>query len=182
MCNEKELWLPVLGWEGIYEVSNIGNVRTVARYVGNFPIYGRILSKRSNDKRSGYEEIMLRFAGRKRMNKKVHRLVAEAFLLNPNNLPQVNHIDFNVKNNSVSNLEWCTAKENTNHSRHRRPNMRGKYGRKIYAYDKFGDFVGEYGSVRDAGRSLGCHGQNICSILSGKAKFIKGYTFSDAKP
>jgi len=179
MCNKKELWLPVKGWEGFYEVSNLGNIRSVARYTDHKMIYGQILSKRVNAKRFNYEEIILKATGKKRVNKKVHRVVAEAFLLNPNQLPQVNHIDFNVNNNAVENLEWVTAKENSNHSRHRRPDMRGKNGRMVVAFNKDGVCVGEYGSIRDAGRSLGCHGQNISSILSGKGRYANGYTFRD---
>lgn len=180
MCNTKELWLPVKGYEGYYEVSNLGNVRSLGRLASNKKVYGQVLSKRDNEKRSGYQEVKLKVAGIKPVNRKVHRLVAESFILNPNDLPQVNHIDFNVKNNNVENLEWCTAKENSDHSRHRRPNMRGKFGRKIEAYDKSGNLVGTYGSVRDAARELNCFGQNICGVLSGKNKWVKGYTFKDA--
>jgi len=181
MSNNKELWLPVVGYEGFYEVSNLGNVRALGRTASNKRIYGQLLTPRSNKKRSGYMEIILKVAGRKRINKKIHRLVAESFILNPNTLPQINHIDFNTQNNVVKNLEWCTAKENVNHSRHRRPDMRGKYGRKIKAFDKSGKEIGIYGSVRDAARELNCHGQNICAVLNGKNKWCNGYTFKDAK-
>jgi hypothetical protein len=180
MCNVKELWLPVVGYEGFYEVSNLGNVRALGRFASNKKIYGQLLVIRTNEKRNGYQEVKLKVAGRKLVNKKVHRLVAESFLLNPNDLPQVNHIDFDVKNNRVENLEWCTAKENINHSRHRRPNMRGKFGRKIDAFDKSGNLVGSYGSIREAARALNCFGQNICAVLNGKFKWVKGYTFKDS--
>lgn len=183
MCNS-ELFAPVKGWEGYYEVSNLGNIRTVARYAPhskpgyNRIIYGRMVATRANKKRSGYVYVRLK-VGNSSKTCLVHRLVAEAFILNPNNLPCVNHKDFNTSNNKVENIEWCTHEYNSHYSKHRRPNMRGKYGRRIIAYNMSGEMVGEYGSVRDAARELGCHGQNICSVLSGKNKYCKGYTFSD---
>lgn len=186
MCNKRELWAPVLNYVGFYEVSNLGNVRSLGRYINHSKtgytriVLGKILSPRENKNRFGYLEISLKVAGKKTINKKVHRIVAEAFLNNPNNLPQVNHKDFNVKNNCIDNLEWCTPKENANYSKGRRPDMRGRYGRKVTAYDKSFSVVGSYGSIREAARVLGCQGQNICSILSGKGKWCKGYTFSDA--
>lgn len=182
MCNE--IYAPVKGWEGFYEVSNLGNVRSVARYANHSKkgyqriIYGSILSLTKNKKRNGYLFVMLKRPDY-RKNCLVHRLVAEAFILNPNNLPQVNHKDFDTSNNKVENLEWCDAKYNNNYSLHRRKNMKGVYGRRIIAYTKNGEIVGEYGSVREAARVLNCHGQNICAALNGRNKYCKGYTFTD---
>lgn len=177
-----ELWLPVVGYNGFFEVSNLGNVRSLGRiakhgrYEGHTRTYfGRLLIPQVA-KRGGYLTVLLSVGGR-RKNCKIHRLVAEAFLLNPNDFPMVNHKDFNRQNNNVENLEWCDAKYNTNYSLHRKPSMLNKRGKPVDAYDRDGNFVSSFASIRDAGRVLNVFGQNICAILSGKSKWIKGYTF-----
>lgn len=95
-------WLPVIGYEGIYEVSEVGEVRTTK---------GRVLKQFLNDQ--GYS--LIRVSGPRKILR-VHRIVAEAFLPNPDNLPFVNHIDCVRNNNCVKNLEWCTQWQNLNHS------------------------------------------------------------------
>lgn len=107
-----EEWRPVVGYEGLYEVSNTGRVRSVDRYVktcyGSYRLHkGKVLSP--GIRPDGYLVVSLQY----RMFR-VHRLVAQAFLPNPDNLPQVNHRDENPGNNNVDNLEWCTAKYNNN--------------------------------------------------------------------
>lgn len=186
MENNKELWLPIVGYEGLYEVSNLGNTRALSKFINHSKygykrrVYGKILTPRVNLKRNGYLELSITDANGVKKNCKVHRLVAEAFIPNFNKHPQVNHKDFNPANNKVENLEWCDPNYNVNYSKHRRKNMKGLHGRKIEAYDMNGNLVGTYGTVREAARQLNCFGQNICSILRGKGKWVKGYTFKDA--
>lgn len=114
---ENEIWKPVRGYEGLYEVSNRGNVRSIGHYGrtsrGNGLHYfeGRVLSIGKSG--GGYSQVQLCKNGRK--CKFVHRLVAEAFISNPDNLPQVNHINENINDNRVENLEWCTALYNANY-------------------------------------------------------------------
>lgn len=108
-----EEWRPVVGYEGLYEVSNTGRVRSVDRYVktcyGSYRLHkGKVLSP--GIRPDGYLVVSLQY----RMFR-VHRIVAEAFLPNPDNLPQVNHKDEDKSNNRVDNLEWCTAKYNNNY-------------------------------------------------------------------
>ena len=108
-----EEWRPVVGYEGLYEVSNIGRVRSLDRYVkGKGKSYflhkGRVLSP--GIKTEGYLIVRLQ-----RRMFYVHRLVTEAFLPNPDNLPEVNHKDEDKLNNRVDNLEWCTVKYNNNY-------------------------------------------------------------------
>lgn len=108
----KEVWKPISGLEGIYEVSSIGRVRSQARVAGNLFRKDRILTPRNDA--GGYLVVSIGLPY-KYSNKRVHRLVAEAFIPNPENYPQANHIDEDKSNNCVNNLEWCTAKYNMNH-------------------------------------------------------------------
>ena len=112
-----EEWRPIEGYEGLYEVSNTGQVRSLDRYVKNgHSSYrlqkGRVLSPTKD--RYGYLFVILTCNGKHKMFL-VHRLVAQAFILNPDNLPQVNHKDEDKTNNRVDNLEWCDAKYNNNY-------------------------------------------------------------------
>lgn len=100
-----ELWLPVKGYEGRYSVSNRGDVKS--------HLTGKLLVQSYNT--FGYKQVSLHKSG-KQDTKTVHRLVAEAFLPNPNNLPYINHKDEDKTNNDVSNLEWCTHQYNTEYS------------------------------------------------------------------
>ena len=108
-----EEWRSVIGYEGLYEVSNTGQVRSLDRYVktcyGSYRLHkGKVLSP--SIRPDGYLVVSLQY----RMFR-VHRLVAEAFLPNPDNLPQVNHKDEVKSNNCVDNLEWCDSKYNNNY-------------------------------------------------------------------
>lgn len=108
-----EIWKPVNGFEGYYEVSNLGRVRRLDRYdygCGYPRLYkGGILKLLCGS--SGYYHIMLCKDG-KRITKNIHRIVADAFIPNPDNLPQVNHKDEDKSNNRVDNLEWCSPRYN----------------------------------------------------------------------
>ena len=105
--NMEEIWKDVVGYEGMYQVSNLGRVKSlrIRRHKD-----GIMTTK---VRKNGYVFIFLRL-NNKRIWKSVHRLVAEAFILNPKNKPQIDHIDGNPSNNIVTNLRWVTAKENMN--------------------------------------------------------------------
>ena len=109
-----ETWKDINGYEGCYQVSNLGRVRSCARAVKKQwflkHIRERIL-KQGVDKKSGYRNVSLRKDGRYNTIR-VHRLVAEAFVENPNKYNTVNHIDCNPANNTAINLEWCTQRYN----------------------------------------------------------------------
>lgn len=113
----EEIWKPIEGYEGLYEVSSYGRVRSLDRYVkGKNESYrlrkGKVLSLLKGE--CGYLQVNL-YYNRNIYIKYVHRLVAQAFLPNPDNLPMINHKDEDKTNNNVTNLEWCTAKYNANY-------------------------------------------------------------------
>ena len=112
-----ERWLPCVGYEGSYEVSSCGRVRSIDRIIYKrgfpYPFKGKILTPRLNKK--GY--LFVKFhSENKGIERNPHRLVAEAFIPNPENKPQVNHIDSNKLNNNDWNLEWNTNSENQLHA------------------------------------------------------------------
>lgn len=109
--NKNEIWKDVATFEGLYQVSNFGNVRSVTRTITRSD--GKVYVKQGKQLKSfvtnrGYEYVMLNDRNRKQHLKTVHRLVAQAFVDNPDNLAVVNHKDENKLNNAASNLEWCT--------------------------------------------------------------------------
>lgn len=118
----KEKWKPIKGYTNFYQVSNLGNVRSIDRIIHQIA-FGGSLAKRTIKGRNmilakdkdGYIRLDLSKNG-KAIHKQVHRLVANAFVSNPKNKPCVNHKDGNKTNNNANNLEWTTVKENTHHA------------------------------------------------------------------
>ena len=111
MLFPRRIWKDIQGYEGLYQVSNLGEVRSLnyKGFTGNIHNLKLILRK------DGYLQVNLSKNGKKK-NYRVHRLVAETFIENPNNLIIVNHKDLNRSNNLFTNLEWVTQKENMNYS------------------------------------------------------------------
>ena len=104
---EQEQWKPIEGTDGKYEVSNLGHVRTNGKRPGLLTL---------TKQKSGYRYAMIQLSNGKQKNCRVHRLVAEHFLPNPDNMKEVNHKDGNKDNNRADNLEWCTRSHNVKHS------------------------------------------------------------------
>lgn len=165
-----EIWKDKKDYEGLYQVSNWGRVKSFK--------FGkeRILKQFTNN--DGYLQVHLCKNG-KLKTFLVHRLVAEAFLDNPNNLPQVNHKDENPQNNNVENLEFCSAKYNTNFgTRNKRisdKNTNGKLSKPVLQFTLDGQFVKEWPSVRQAEREGGFNQSHITDCCRGKIKTHKNF-------
>lgn len=142
----REIWKPIEGWEGLYEVSNLGNVKSFCK--------GKERFLRPSKKKNGYLQVVLQDNGRKGFFT-IHRLVAAAFIPNPNNLPTVNHIDENKENNRVDNLEWMTTQDNVTYSQ----------GKAINQYTLNMEFVRTWETRHEAARMLNINGGNLCSAL-----------------
>ena len=193
MINEE--WRDVKGFEGMYEVSNKGNIRSVDRFVNN-KSHTKTLIKGTNIKpqinHKGYMAVILHKEGRP-YSRVIHRLVAEAFIDNPNKLPQVNHIDTIKTNNAVENLEWITNYDNMQHAiangcydnafTERRllavkENLKKAVEsrkRQVSQYDRSGKFIRTYSSTREAGMLTGTCDSKITSVCRGKRKTTGGY-------
>ena len=100
-------------------------------------------------------------------SRKIHRLVAEAFIPNPKNLPQVNHINEDKHDNRVCNLEWCDAVYNNSYGK--RDSQRN-----VYEYDLDGNYLKEYHGIRNAAATIGCHENTLRSVCNGKGSTVKG--------
>ena len=150
----KEVWVDIKGFDK-YQVSNFGNVKHKKN---------GLIKSFVNEK--GYHRVHL-WGAQGRITKRLHRIVAEAFIKNPNNYKEVNHIDENKANNKSSNLEWCSRKQNIEHSI--------KSGRfKIVAvsqYDKDGNLIKSYESVSEAERATGIPRTHICKVILGRYGF-----------
>lgn len=126
----EEVWKPIIGYEGIYEVSNMCRVRTLDHYVNNRwrngPKHIHATIKRQSYHKDGRPFVVLSKNG---VNKKfpVYRLMAMAFIPNPNNLPEINHKDENPANNSLDNLEWCDRNYNINYGTRTKKSTESKY-------------------------------------------------------
>lgn len=127
-----EIWKSIDGYNGLYEVSTFGNVKRVSHKTklknGAIRTFNEKLKKQGTDK-DGYKTVML-YIGRNKKLFKVHRLVALAFIDNPNNLPMINHKDENKANNNINNLEWCDVLYNNNYGTRNKRLSESKKGKK----------------------------------------------------
>lgn len=178
----KEEWRPVVGFEGFYEVSNIGRVRSIAVYSHK---YQRVITRKCPSMKAlettndGYKRVLLCLYG-VHHHCAVHRLVAMAFIPNNNNYPCINHKDENPSNNVVDNLEWCTYKYNSNYGTlperiRKRMNENHPLAKRVEQVDLYGQVVAVYKSQREAGRNMGIRGENIGRVCNGKNHLAGGY-------
>lgn len=161
----KEIWRDVKGYEGLYQVSNFGRVKRVTT--------GRIFKGCKDN--SGYLRVNLSKDSVTSTNT-LHRLVAEAFITNQENKPDVNHIDEDKTNNSINNLEWSTRKENCNYGTRNERIGKLQSIPIIATSIKTGEFQ-EFNSTKECARQVGLHTSNITAVLKGRLKQTGGYTF-----
>jgi len=153
----------IKNYEGLYEVSNLGRIRNKKT--------GRILKPLKNT--NGYLRLDLCKNGIRRAAK-VHRLVAEAFIPNPQNLPCVNHKDENKINNCLDNLEWCTYEYNNNYGTIKE-RISKKISKPVLQLDRDGNLIREWPSIIKVEEETGINRHNISSCCSGKLKSAGGY-------
>ena len=179
----KEIWKDIHEYEGYYQVSNKGNVRSLDRYVvannkgGTKLLKGRSMKLTQTKGRDGhgYMAVNLRKNGTSKV-KLVHILVAEAFLPNLDKLPTVNHIDGDKTNNNVNNLEWCSYRDNNIHALYNK--LRQPRGREVVQKDENGEIVNIYKSVTEASRQTGISRGMISHCLNGRCEFAGNYKWT----
>lgn len=175
-----EKWKDIFDYEGLYQISNLGRVKSIThiRKNGNKENHiciskGKILKPGKDS--GGYMVVVLSKEG-KTKSYRVHRLVANTFMPNPNNYRCVNHIDENKTNNNVKNLEWCTYKHNNSYGT-RPKNISKANSIKINQYDKEGKFIKQWNSMIEAEKTLNIKraSVNISACCKHKKNNAYGY-------
>jgi len=188
----QEQWRPIKDYEGLYEVSNLGRVKSLPKYHNcgkkSYMQSEKIL--KLNKRRDGYLQVML-YKDKKEKTLRIHRLVAQAFIPNPENKPFINHIDCDPSNNCVTNLEWVTQKENIQYasklgripnnfknvsSEQRRINGK-KCSKPVISINLVTGEETFFDSQHEAGRQLNLNRAHINDVLKGRQKRIGNYTF-----
>lgn len=178
----QEIWKDVVGFEGLYKFSNLGNVISTRRNYSKGTWYLKPFYN------GGYLRVSL-VVNWKKKSFLVHRLVAEAFIPNPDNRDTVNHIDGCKTNNHVENLEWATRKEQTIHAIKigLRPNivphtpLKGSLNplsKPVYQYDKNGNLINKWSCAREASETLNFSKNSIYRCCCGNRKTYKGYIWA----
>ena len=182
----EEIWKPVVGFEGRYDVSNMGRVRSLINNCENLRAEPKI--RKLTLGKSGYFYVVLWDHGNNKVLR-VHRMVAEAFLEKPDNAECVNHVNGIKTDNRVENLEWCTLSENTLHAIRlglvvdpaSHFHTKGRHGKDhptskpVEQYTLDGEFIGEYESCVEAANRLGFVANNIQRCAHGKRRTAHGY-------
>lgn len=181
-----ENWKPIADYEGYYEISDLGNVRSNGKkYIDSL---NRVQNRKPKQLKSrigtiGYKCVDLNVNGI-HMQKYIHRLIAEAFIPNPENKPTVNHKDGNKLNNNITNLEWATFSENNKHAIGiglRQSPWTGKFGvnhpqsKPVIQMNKDGNVLNRFVSAREAQEKTGVSYKHISSCCLGKRKSTGGY-------
>lgn len=142
---EDEIWKDIKGYEGLYQISNFGRIKSLCRKFRNKDIILKPLIGKGN-----YLQINL-YKNGKMLKYQIHRLVAETFIINSDNLPCINHKDENRQNNCVKNLEWCTYQYNNSYgNRLEKVSYNNKFSKRIIQYSKNDEFIKEWNNARTA--------------------------------
>lgn len=179
-----EVWKDIEGFEGLYQISSLGNVKTLSygpKNVRQLSNKSKILKQSLSS--SGYLHVQLYKQGKSKTIM-THILVAKAFVDNPSNKREVNHIDGNKSNNNMNNLEWVTRSENLSHAIKlglRKPPMLNKKGKDnknrkpVIQYSKDGELIKTWDSIADAARYYGTTISAISSCTHGRKKTCVNY-------
>lgn len=165
---EKEIFKDIIGYEGMYKIGSKGTCLTFRRNKA-----GAILKpvKCTN----GYLEYQLTYKGVRKVFL-AHRLVALHFIPNPDNLPEVNHLDENIVNNDYKNLRWCTSKENANYgTRNERCKKNNPQLKPVIQFDKDLNYIKTWDCLSDAAREYNVGNENISRCCKGKRKTSAGF-------
>ena len=188
-----EEWRDVVGYEGLYQVSNTGLVKSVTRIIkhkllGKKTVNERILKPFTNE--LGYSHVRLS-RGNTQKHKLIHRLVGESFISNPDNLPCINHKDENPRNNNIENLEWCTVQYNNTYGKHaeRIKNTDYKamkylgtpYVRKIIQKTIDGEIIRVWESLTEAAIQTKTQLSKICCCCRGRRNLSNGFRWEYAE-
>lgn len=183
MKEDIEIWRPVQGYEGFYEVSSLGRVRSLDRTITAMGKYGQYGERTYKGKilkpydSEGYWNVDLIVSG-KRTRAGIHRLMAKAFIPNPDNLPLVNHINENRKDNRVENLEWVTYRENTvygtaiERAKLHRPLF---WEKPVEQLTMSGEVIARYQSLSAAARAVDGDSTCIQRVCDGRSRHHHGY-------
>lgn len=167
----EEIWKDIEGYEGLYQVSNFGRVKSLDRLdSANHKLKGKL--KSTSIRPNGYVNVIL-YKNSQRKGYSVHRLVAETFIPNPEQKPQVNHKDEDKTNNTVLNLEWATNKENVNHG-NRTTKAMIKMSKEVYCFETGKTYI----NARHASEALGVSRECVRDVCLGKQTQTKGFTFT----
>lgn len=180
-----EKWKDVIGFEGLYQVSDMGRVRSVDRIIVRsngtlLPLKGRILPQYQKLGNSTMPRLYVNLCKHgKAYTKLVHRLVAEAFIPNPEKYEQVNHKDENPLNNNLGNLEWCTNIYNHNYGTRNERQAKSLH-KSVEMYDINGKYVRTFESVKAAALEINGDPSSITKVCKGKYKHHKNFIFKYA--
>lgn len=179
---KEEIWKDIKGYEGLYQASNLGRIRSIDRYKTTKGRYKEMQSKikgtilRQAVNHDGYYEVVLSKNGKSK-TMRVNRIIAETFIKNK---VQVNHINGNKSDNRADNLEWCTCKQNIEHALNNnlmKP-VKGKQhymAKRVGKYDKNNKLIEKYDTIVEAGKQNKISSTNIVNCLKGRSKTAGGY-------
>ena len=173
---KNEIWKDVAGYEGLYQVSDQGRVKSLERKVRHWRGGERIQKERILKPavtQDGYLKVGL-WAGGKRKTLKVHRLVCQAFHKNPDNKQEINHVNEDKTDNRACNLEWCTRRENINHGS-RNERVAKARSKLVGQYTRDGELIKIWPSTIEAQRQTGFNCGNISEVANGNRKTAYGY-------
>lgn len=168
----KEIWKDIKDYEGLYQVSNLGNVKSLKKQIIRNNKYKQTFQEKilkPGLSKNGYLTVSLCKKG-KQKTFTIHRLVAEIFIENKNNYKCINHKDENKLNNKVNNLEWCTYEYNNQY------NDKMKHRRKeVFQYDKNNNFIKKWSGLITIQKELGINRNNVTRACKGVRKTAGGY-------